>query len=264
MSDFLKTIIANKQLEVIDAKKKVSFETIRKDAEFKAKSNDDRSVFFERLKQKKEDQVNIIAEIKRASPSKGDIKLDLNPKKLAADYESSGATAISVLTDSKFFKGSLQDLMEAKNASTIPILRKDFTISSYQIYESKVRSADAILLITRILTSDQLKDYLALVKELQLDALVEIHSEKDFEIATLSGAKLIGINNRNLSSFETDTQTSKRLVSLFEPDQLAVAASGIQNKNDILQYKEYGINCFLIGESIVRAIDTKKFLSSLL
>ena len=263
MNDFLKTITTHKREEVATAKKKISLETVRNDAEFQARSGD-KSVFFERLKQKKEGSVNIIAEIKRASPSKGDIKLNLNPGKLAKAYESSGAAAISVLTDNRFFKGSLQDLMEVKKASTIPILRKDFTISSYQIYESKIRCADAILLITRILDPDQLKDYLALAKELNLDALVEIHSEKDFETATLSGAKLIGINNRNLSSFETDTNTSTRLISLFEPDQVAVAASGIQDENDIKQYKKSGINCFLIGESLVRANDTGEFLKSLI
>jgi indole-3-glycerol phosphate synthase len=144
------------------------------------------------------------------------------------------------------------------------VLRKDFLISSYQIFESAVMGADALLLITRILDTKQLKDYLDICNELQIDALVEIHSEKDLEKATLAGAGLIGINNRNLRSFETDIQTSIRMKSLLEPDQVAVAASGIRSREEIKKLRDSGIWNFLIGESLVRAENPRDFLKSLL
>jgi indole-3-glycerol phosphate synthase len=258
--DFLETIVKHKKEEIAEAKKLIPESQLCKDAFTSIK----RRQFIKKLEKPGHSGANIIAEIKRASPSKGDICPDLNPAAYALEYEKGGAAAISVLTDQPYFKGSLDDLKKARNASTLPVLRKDFLISSYQIYESSVMEADAVLLIARILSQEQLRDYLKLCKELKLDALVEIHSEKDLEAATQAKARLIGINNRNLSSFETDIDTAIKLVSILEPYQIAVAASGIQNRDDIVKNQQAGIWNFLIGESLVRAENCQAFLRSLM
>jgi indole-3-glycerol phosphate synthase len=184
--------------------------------------------------------------------------------KYASDYELGGASALSVLTDSRYFKGSIEDLKKARKTTLLPVLRKDFLISSYQIYESSVIGADAVLLIVRILSRQQLKDYIDLCTEIGMDVLVETHSREDIEAATMAGAKLIGINNRNLSSFKTDVETSARLASLLTQDQVAVAESGIKGRRDIEKLRDAGIWNFLIGESLVRAPDARTFLQTLL
>jgi len=258
-SNFLNIIVKDKQEEIKKIKKNVPEGTIRQ----KAFAFGNKRSFFKNLEHPGPTGINIIAEIKRASPSKGDIAPDLDPVELAGKYEQGGAAALSVLTEKKYFKGSVDDLRKARQATTLPVLRKDFIISSYQIYESAAIGADAILLIVRILTKGQLKDYLNLCKELNLDALVEIHSEEDLENASISGAKLIGINNRNLSSFETDLSIALHLVSMLEPDQIPIAASGIKDRKDIEKNLAAGINNFLIGESLVRAKKTSAFIKSL-
>ena len=258
--DFLQIIVEDKKQEVAAAKQRLPEHLLRKKALIPRK----RRPFLQKLIQPGPSGVNIIAEIKRASPSKGVICFDLNPAEYAVEYESGGAAALSVLTDQPHFKGSIDDLKSTRESTTLPVLRKDFLISSYQIFESAVMGADALLLITRILDTKQLKDYLDICNELQMDALVEIHSEKDLEKATLAGAGLIGINNRNLRSFETDIQTSIRMKSLLEPDQVAVAASGIRSREEIEKLRNSGIWNFLIGESLVRAENPRDFLKSLL
>jgi indole-3-glycerol phosphate synthase len=258
--DFLQIIVEDKKQEIAAAKHRLPERLLRE----KVKILQKRRSFLQKLAKPGRYGVNIIAEIKRASPSKGLICPDLNPVTYAVDYERGGAAALSVLTDRPHFKGSIQDLKNARESTTLPVLRKDFLISSYQIFESAVMGADAILLIVRILDPKQLKDYLNLCNDLQMDALVEIHSEKDIEKATRAGAELIGINNRNLRSFETDIHTSIRMKSLLEPDQVAVAASGIRSRKDIEKLKDSGIWNFLIGESLVRADNPSVFLKSLL
>ena len=258
-SDFLKTIVEDKQKEIAAAKKRMPENEIR-DLALLPKN---RRPFLKRLESKGPSGINIIAEIKRASPSKGIISPHLNPYTYAKEYELGGAAALSVLTDRPHFMGSPEDLKQARKATTLPVLRKDFLLSSYQLFESSVMGADAVLLIVRILSKSQLKDYLDICKELQMDALVEIHSEKDLESAIIAKARLIGINNRNLSSFETDMETTIRMASLLEPYQIAVAASGIRRRNDIEKIMESGIWNFLIGESIVRAKNPRDFLKSL-
>lgn len=257
--NILTKIVAQKKEEVLAAKKHVPENRLRAKAVIPQK----RRPFMAVLKQTGPFRVNIIAEIKRASPSKGLICPDLNPAGYASEYEKGGAAALSVLTDQTYFKGSFEDLKKARDATTIPVLRKDFLISSYQIFESKVIGADAILLIVRILSSSQLVDYLHLCNELQMDALVEIHSEKDLEKATLAGATLIGINNRNLSSFKTNIDTAIHMSSFLEPYQTAVAESGIRTREDIKKILDSGIRNFLMGESLVRAKDPRTFLKSL-
>jgi indole-3-glycerol phosphate synthase len=258
--DFLQIIVEDKKLEIAAAKQHLPERLLRENALVPQK----RRPFLQKLAQPGPSGVNIIAEIKRASPSKGVICPDLNPATYAMEYERGGAAALSVLTDQSHFKGSIQDLKSARQSISLPVLRKDFLISSYQIFESAIAGADAILLIVRILDPKQLKDYLDLSNDLHMDALVEIHSEKDIEIATRAGAKLIGINNRNLRSFETDIHTSILMKSLLEPDQVAVAASGIRSRKDIEKLIDSGMWNFLIGESLVRSDNPEAFLKSLL
>jgi indole-3-glycerol phosphate synthase len=258
--DILSKIVEDKHREIALAKRNLPERMLRK----KCLEPRKKRPFLKNLENPGPSGVNIIAEIKRASPSKGVICPDLDPAAFAGDYEMGGAAAISVLTDQLYFKGSPEDLKIARETTTLPVLRKDFLISAYQIFESAVMEADAVLLIVRILEQEQLKDYLSLCDELQMDALVEIHSEDDLEKATWAGARLIGINNRNLGSFETDIDTAIRMKSLLGPDQVAVAASGIQTREDIENTKVSGIWNFLIGESLVKSKNPKDFLRFLI
>jgi len=257
--DILSQIVKRKKEEIIEAKKVLPEKSLRKEAILKKERRSFLSVF----EKPQSTDVNIIAEIKRASPSKGIFSPNLDPVTKARAYEQGGAVALSVLTDSDFFKGSSQDLKAARQATNLPVLRKDFLISTYQIYESAAIGADAVLLIVRILTEQQLKDYLDLAEELNMDALVEVHSMEDLAIATRVGARLIGINNRNLKSFETHIGTAISMVSALEPFQIPVAASGIQSPEDIMKNLDAGIHNFLIGESLVKAKDPIVFIRSL-
>lgn len=256
--DFLAKIVEHKKIEIRERKKLFS-ESLLRDEAIKVK----RRSFMNKLSEPVPSGINIIAEIKRASPSKGLLSPDLDPAEFAAEYEKGGAAAISVLTDRSFFMAKPDDLIRAREASTLPVLRKDFIISSYQIYETSAMGADALLLISRILSKKQVKDYLSLCSEIGIDALVEVHSEADLIKSSDAGARLIGINNRNLSSFETDTENAMRISRLLEPGQVAVAASGITGRKDIEKYLSSGIYNFLIGESIVRSGNPAEFIKSL-
>lgn len=257
--DFLAEIVEHKKVEVEKSKKLISEKQLQEEAE----NTGDYRPFQQKLTQPGPSGLNIIAEIKRASPSKGDIRAELDPASLAKKYEQGGATALSVLTDRQYFKGSFEDLKRAREASTLPVLRKDFLISEYQLYESAVLGADAVLLIVRILSRKQLRDYLTLANQLNMDALVEVNSKEDIEKATWAGATLIGINNRNLTSFETDIKTAMQMASFLTPNQIAVAASGIKTREDIEKNQKIGIYNFLIGESLVRAENPRTFLRTL-
>lgn len=259
VKDILSKIVEDKKQEITAAKQHIPESFLRE----KAFAPRKRRPFLNKLEQPGPFGVNIIAEIKRASPSKGDIRANLNPAVYADEYEKGGAAALSVLTDQSYFKGGPEDLKIARETTTLPVLRKDFLISAYQIFESAVMEADAVLLIVRILDQQQLKDYLSLCNELKMDALVEVHSEADIEKAGLAGARLIGINNRNLQSFETDIDIAIRMKSLLNDDQIAVAASGIRTRKDIEKIKDSEIWNFLIGESLVRAEHPREFLESL-
>lgn len=259
VKDILSKIVEDKKLEIAAAKQHIPESLLRE----KAFAFQKRRPFLKKLEQPGPFGINIIAEIKRASPSKGDIRSDLNPAVYADEYEKGGASAISVLTDQSHFKGSPEDLKIAREITTLPVLRKDFLISAYQIFESAVMQADAVLLIVRILDQQQLKDYLSLCNELKMDALVEVHSEADIEKAGFAGARLIGINNRNLQSFETDIEIAIRMKSLLNNDQIAVAASGIRTRKDIEKIRDSKIWNFLIGESLVRAEHPRDFLEFL-
>jgi len=257
--DFLSKIIEHKKSELEAVKKLLPEKRL-----MEIKVSGKKRPFLDILKNPGPSGINIIAEIKRASPSKGVICPDLDAAAYASEYEKGGACAISVLTDRHFFMGHPDDLIAARKSSALPVLRKDFIISSYQIYESSALGADAVLLIVRILSENQIKDYMTLCNQLKLETLVEVHSEKDLEIATNAGALLIGINNRNLSSFETDIEISMRLSRLIKPEQTAVAASGIKGRKDIEKNLSFGIYNFLIGESIVTSGNPAEFIKSLL
>jgi indole-3-glycerol phosphate synthase len=256
----LDRIVAKKKSEVAEAEKSIPLARLCKVTEERI----DYRPFMNALSQPGSHGVNIIAEIKRASPSKGEIRADLDPADYARRYESAGAAAISVLTDRGFFNGSADDLSRARAAVGLPVLQKDFIISSYQVYEAAALGADAVLLIVRILSEQQLRDYLALSRALKVDALVEVHSEAEYDIASEAGALLIGVNNRDLDVFKTDINTSVRLAQKLMPGQIGVAESGIHSRGDILKIRDAGMFNFLIGESLVRADDTHGFMKDLL
>ena len=196
------------------------------------------------------EETAIIAEIKKASPSKGLIRQDFEPKKIAEDYEINGATSLSILTDEPFFQ--LEYLHMVRNACALPILRKDFMIDPYQIYETKASGGDCILLIVAALDLAQLNDFSQLAVELNLDVLIEVHSEDELNTALSIDPKLVGINNRDLKTFEVDKNLAKELAKQISNDVMLVSESGISSKEDILSSKEQGIHAFLIGESFMR------------
>lgn len=259
-SDFLTQIVKQKGREISRARKIIAEGRL---AEL-ARQRSDFRPFFESLSRPGDAGVNIIAEIKRASPSKGDIRPDLDAFRTAAQYEKGGAAAVSVLTDSTYFKGSLEDLKSARSACTLPVLRKEFIVSRYQVYESAAAGADAILLIARILVPEKLDQLYALCRELGMEALVEIHTPDDARTVAACNARLVGINNRNLSTFETDLAVAMDLVSRLAPGQVPVAASGISGPVDIQQNLKAGIFNFLVGESIVRSDDPARFIRELM
>src|SRR5208283_207986 len=259
MSDFLSKILDHKKDEVRAAAKRVPESALRQEAE-KSKG---RRPFMERLAVPGPMGMNVIAEIKRASPSKGKIRENADPAEYARKYEVGGAAAISVLTDKNSFGGSPEDLKKVKSACVLPILRKDFLISSYQVYESATIGADAVLLIVRALLPQLLRDLISLCESIGLDALVEVHDESEYEIAEKAGARLIGINNRNLKTFETDISTSIHLAGRKASGHVLVAESGIHNRSDVERLIDAGISNFLIGESLMRSEDPVGFLKIL-
>jgi indole-3-glycerol phosphate synthase len=197
----------------------------------------------------------IIAEVKRRSPSRGLLSEDFDPVRIAGDYEKHGAAAVSALTDETFFGGSNADLSAVKNAISLPILRKEFIIDPWQIHETRVIGADALLLIAAILEENQLREFRELAAFLGLASLVEVHDRSELEMALHSGAEVIGINNRDLKSFKTDIGTSLALAPLIPADRIVVAESGIHSGAEIETLMRAGIRAFLIGESLIAAPD---------
>ena len=194
----------------------------------------------------------IIAEIKKASPSAGVIKEDFNPTKIAMEYESFGASALSILTEEDFFMGSVEYLKEVKKITSLPILRKDFMIDEYQIYESKLIGADCILLIASILTDQEIEDFISTAEKLELDYLIEVHDENELKRVEHFEDALIGVNNRNLETFEVDLNNSVRLRNTFKQKNIFIAESGIKSREDMNYLKMNNIKVFLIGESLMR------------
>jgi indole-3-glycerol phosphate synthase len=197
----------------------------------------------------------IIAEIKKASPSRGVIREDFDPLKIAAIYEDNGAAAISILTERAFFRGDSRYLSEISKSTGIPLLRKDFIIDPYQIFETRLLGGDALLLIARILNKEVLAQFISLTVELNMTPLVEVHNEGELEKALAAEAKVVGINNRNLDTFATDLGTSLKLGPLIPPGIIKISESGISGKGDMETLKRAGIHAFLIGETLMRAAD---------
>ena len=202
--------------------------------------------------------VKLIAEVKKASPSRGVIRAGFDPLKIAEIYAANGASAISVLTESKYFEGSLNHLRDIKamlKDEGLPLLRKDFILDPYQIYQSRAYGADAVLLIVAILSPENLNELLLLSSGLGMSSIVEVHEEAELEIALKSGAKIIGINNRDLSSFEVDLATTKRLRPLIPSEVVVISESGIKDRSDIEKLEGWGVDAVLVGEALMAAAD---------
>lgn len=199
--------------------------------------------------------INLIAEIKKASPSKGILRGDFNPVKIAITYQANGASAISILTDERFFEGKLEYISKVRENVSIPILRKDFFIDEYQIYETVAAGADAILLICDILSLSELTHFYNLATGLGLDCLVEVHNEEDIEKAVAINAGIIGINNRDLHTFKVDLGVTQRLIRLVPQNKVIVSESGIKSYEDVMFLKSLGVNAVLVGETFMEADD---------
>ena len=211
--------------------------------------------------------IRLIAEVKKASPSRGVIRPDFDPTELAKIYASNGASAISVLTEARYFQGSLEHLRDIRNIlrnKGLPLLRKDFICDPYQIYESRAYGADSLLLIIAILKLEELQELLGISHELNMSCLVEVHNEAEVEIALKSGARIIGINNRDLATFTVDLTTTERLRPLIPPDRIVVSESGIKERSDIERLGQLGIDAFLVGESLMSAPDIAAKMKELL
>jgi indole-3-glycerol phosphate synthase len=212
------------------------------------------------------DSIQLIAEVKKASPSRGIIRPDFDPVEIAKIYAGNGAAAISVLTEAKHFQGSLDHLKDIRKAlpDKIPLLRKDFIVDPYQIYESRAYGADSLLLIVAILELEKLQELLRISHELNMSCLVEVHNKAEVEIALKSQAKIIGINNRDLNTFNVDLATTERLRPLIPPDRIVVSESGIKERTDIEKLSRLGIDAVLIGESLMSAPDIAARMRELL
>jgi len=209
-------------------------------------------------------KINLIAEIKKASPSAGVLRADFQPAEIARAYEAAGASAISVLTDEEFFQGSLAHLKEAKDAVSLPILAKDFFIDEYQIYQARSFGADAFLVIARTLSREKIKAFLKIGQGLGMAALVEVHDEEDLAKALASGAEIIGINNRDLATFKVDLEVTLRLRPLIPQDKIVVSESGIKSREDVKSLAQAGVNAVLIGEALLREQDVCSAIRRLL
>lgn len=202
--------------------------------------------------------VKIIAEIKKASPLRGIIRYNFDPLEIAQTYTTNGAAAISVLTESKYFKGSIDYMKQIRDElgdKRMPLLRKDFIIDTYQVYQSRAYGADSLLLIAAILKPDGLKELLSLSHQLGMKCLVEVHNKEELEVAIGSDAEIIGINNRDLNTFEVDISTTKRLKPLIPSGRIVVSESGIKNRYDMEKLEEWGVNAALIGEALMSSPD---------
>ncbi len=211
----------------------------------------------------KKEGLSFILECKKASPSKGLIAEDFPYLDIAKDYEEAGADAVSVLTEPKWFLGKNEYLKEVAGEISLPVLRKDFTVDEYMIYEAKTISASAVLLICSLLSREQLLEYIEIADSLGLSALVEAHDEKEIETALSVNARIIGVNNRNLKDFSVDTKNSKRLRTLIPEDVLFVSESGVSDERDVADVKAFGADAVLIGEAMMKAKDKKEMLLKL-
>lgn len=260
----LDEIVTYKRLFVAHAKELVPFAELRSRASDAALP----SRFTPAIRRKSDADVNVIAEIKKASPSKGVIREDFDPVAIAAQYAEFGAAAISVLTDEEFFQGKLDYLRAVhRELPEMPLLRKDFTIDEYQIYEARAAGASAVLLIAAVLDKHQLRGFRELAQDLRLDALTEIHTEREADLAAEQGARLLGVNNRDLRDFSVDLAQTERVLQILgrERDQFTIVAeSGISKPEDVDFMRKLGVDALLVGESLMREKHPGEALRALL
>ena len=260
MTDILNQIVAVKREEVAAAMRKKSLDVMRADAESRVLTRD----FVGALRAKAAaGQPAVIAEIKKASPSKGVLCEDFIPADIAQSYAEHGAACLSVLTDVQFFQGSIDYLKQARASCQLPVLRKDFIIDAYQVYESRAMGADAILLIASILDDAQMKAFEAIARSLDMAVLVEVHDAGELARALKLKTPLIGVNNRNLKTFEVSLDNTLTLMGGVPADRLLITESGIHTREDVLRMGAAGINAFLVGEAFMRAPDPGAALEAL-
>ena len=248
MANILEEIAEYKRAFVAECKRRQSAQDIR----LRAGDSPDPVDFFAALQG---DDIALIAEVKKASPSKGVIRDDFHPERIAETYAENGARCLSVLTDEAYFQGADAYLQAARAASGLPALRKDFTVDEYQLYEARVLGADAILLIVSLMDGSQLADYVGLAGELQMAALVEVHDAGELDRAKRAGAQLIGVNNRDLKTFKTTLDTTFELLDYMPSDALVVSESGINHREDVERLAEAGVDAILVGEALMRERD---------
>lgn len=265
MSDILDRIIATKREEVQSGLRSRPLAVIRAQAEANRLDSLLKPRGFVRAIQEKiaAGSPAVIAEIKKASPSKGILRADFQPAAIAKSYERHGAACLSVLTDVDYFQGSSAYLEEARAACSIPVLRKDFTIDEYQVFEARAMGADAILLIAAALDLSQMRNLEACAHALGLDVLVEVHNAQELESAVQLATPLLGINNRNLKTFEVSLETTIHLLAQLPDDKIVVTESGILERDDVMRMRSHAVNAFLVGEVFMRAPDPGEALAAL-
>ncbi|MDP2370414.1 indole-3-glycerol phosphate synthase TrpC [Rhodoferax sp.] len=260
MSDILERIVAVKREEIAAASKRKSLSVVRADAESRVLTRD----FLGALRAKvAAGHPAVIAEIKKASPSKGVLRADFIPADIAQTYAEHGAACLSVLTDVQFFQGSIDCLKQARASCHLPVLRKDFIVDAYQVYESRACGADCILLIAACLDDAQLADFEGIARNLDMAVLVEVHDGAELQRALKLKTPLLGVNNRNLKTFEVSLDTTLGLLKEVPSDRLLVCESGIHTREDVLRMGAAGVNAFLVGEAFMRASDPGVALASL-
>ena len=260
MEDILQKILKTKRHEISEKQRSSPLSKLKQLAE----AEDKPRAFIEQLRKTANKKRNaVIAEIKKASPSKGVIRNQFDPVEIALSYERNGAACLSILTDRQYFQGSDAFIRAVKDRVTLPILRKDFIIDSYQVYEAKTLGADCILLIVAALTIDQLKQLSDLAKALELDVLVEVHDMTELEIALKLDIGLVGINNRNLRTFETTLKTTIELIRSIPSGVTVVTESGIKTSDDVALMLANQVNCFLVGEAFMKSDDPGEALKQL-
>lgn len=246
MTNILEKIIAHKQVEVEKALKSIPLRDLMKQAD-KAPAPLD---FVAPLAASP--PLRLIAEVKKASPSKGVIRADFDPIKIARDYQAGGASCLSVLTDVSFFQGSLEYLRQIRQAVSLPLLRKDFVIHPYQVFEARAAGADAVLLIAECLSRQELRSIHQLIRDLGMVSLVELYDRRNLDNVLNTGTQLVGVNNRNLTNFEVDIDHTIRLRKEVPTDKILVAESGIHSHSDVQRLEQHGIQAVLVGESLMR------------
>lgn len=257
--NILEEIVAHKSVEIREAKGRRPVEALKQEA---GRRDPPRSL-IQKITDAHGPAHRILAEIKRASPSKGVMREALDPVDWAGRYVRAGAIGLSVLTDERFFKGSLDDLARIREHVDLPLLRKDFLIDPYQVHEARAAGADAVLLIMRILEDGQFADLLKEVRDAGMEALVEVHNEQDLDRALAQGTRLLGINNRDLSRFTVDLSVTRRLMPRIPSEIVVVSASGIQDPEQIRSLESEGVKAFLVGEALVTATDPEEKLREL-